>query len=82
MTSLQHSLRGRVRGPATAALPPKALRHWVRQEQIGVLEIKKRGVDVDPAELRRRLRLAGPNSATMVISRTPGGAIAAIVERV
>ena len=60
----------------------KALRHWVRQEQIGVLEIKKRGVDVDPAELRRRLRLAGPNSATMVISRTPGGAIAAIVERV
>ena len=60
----------------------KALRHWVRQEQIGVLEIKKRGVDVDPAELRRRLRLAGPNSATMTISRTPGGAIAAIVERV
>ncbi len=60
----------------------KALRHWVRQEQIGVLEIKKRGIDVDPAELRRRLRLAGPNSATMVISRTPSGAIAAIVERV
>ena len=48
----------------------KALRHWVREAQIGVLEIKKRGVDVDPAELRRRLRLAGPNSATMVISRS------------
>jgi hypothetical protein len=60
----------------------KALRSWVRQAQIGVLEIKKRGIDVDPAELRRRLRLAGPNSATMVISRTPSGAIAAIVERV
>jgi THUMP domain-like/Methyltransferase domain len=60
----------------------KALRNWVRQAQIGVLEIKKRGIDVDPAELRRRLRLAGPNSATVVISRTPSGAIAAVVERV
>jgi hypothetical protein len=60
----------------------KALRNWVRQAQIGVLEIKKRGIDVDPAELRKRLRLAGPNSATMVISRTPSGAIAALVERV
>ena len=60
----------------------KALRTWVREAQIGVLEIKKRGVDIDPAELRRRLRLAGPKSATMVISRTPSGAIAAIVERV
>jgi hypothetical protein len=60
----------------------KALRAWVRQAQIGVLEIKKRGFDVDPAELRRRLRLTGPNSATLVISRTPVGAIAAIVERV
>jgi THUMP domain-like/Methyltransferase domain len=60
----------------------KALRRWVNQAQIGVLEVKKRGVDVDPADLRRRLRLAGPNSATMVISPTPIGVIAAIVERV
>jgi hypothetical protein len=60
----------------------KALRAWVRQAQVGVLEIKKRGVDVDPAEFRRRLRLAGPKSATIVISRTPSGAIAAVVERI
>jgi THUMP domain-like len=60
----------------------KALRAWVRQAQIGVLEIKKRGIDVDPAELRRRLRLAGPRSATIVISRTPNGGIAAVVERI
>ena len=61
---------------------PKALRSWVREAQIGVLEIKKRGIDVDPAELRRRLRLAGSNSATIVISRTPSGAIAAVVQRI
>jgi SAM-dependent methyltransferase len=60
----------------------KALRAWVREAQIGVLEIKKRGIDVDPADLRRRLRLAGPNAATLVISPTPKGATAAIVERV
>ena len=60
----------------------KALRSWVREAQIGVLEIKKRGIEVDPAELRRRLRLAGSNSATIVISRTPSGAIAAVVQRI
>jgi SAM-dependent methyltransferase len=60
----------------------KALRQWVREAQIGVLEIKKRGIDIDPAELRRRLRLTGPNSATIVISSTPSGALVAIVERV
>ena len=60
----------------------KALRNWVREAQIGILEIKKRGIDVDPAELRKRLRLGGPSSATLVISRTPSGSIAAVVDRV
>jgi hypothetical protein len=60
----------------------KALRSWVREAEIGVVEIKKRGIDIDPAEFRRRLRLVGPNSATVVISRTPRGALAAVVERI
>jgi hypothetical protein len=60
----------------------KALRTWVHDAQIGVLEIKKRGIDVDPADLRRRLRLAGPNSATLVIFPTPRGAVAAVAVRV
>ena len=60
----------------------KALRAWVREAQIGVLEIKKRGVDVDPADLRKRLRLAGANTATLVISPTPKGAIAGVVQRI
>jgi SAM-dependent methyltransferase len=60
----------------------KALRQWVRRNRIGVVEIKKRGVDVNPAELRGRLRLVGPNSATMVISPTPSGTVAAVVNRI
>jgi THUMP domain-like/Methyltransferase domain len=60
----------------------KALRAWVREARIGVLEIKKRGIDIDPAAFRRRLRPTGPNTATLVISPTLKGAIAAVVERV
>ena len=61
---------------------PKVLRRWVVEHGIGTLEIKKRGVEVDPARLRRQLRLAGPNQATMIISRTPHGAVAVIASRV
>src|SRR5699024_5038356 len=43
----------------------KALRAWVREHRIGTLEIKKRGIDVDPAVLRRRLRLRGDAGATV-----------------
>jgi SAM-dependent methyltransferase len=60
----------------------KALRKWVRQAEVGVLEIKKRGVDIDPAALRKRLKLQGPNSATIVISRRRRGSIVALVSRV
>ena len=60
----------------------KELRAWVKVHDVGRLEIKKRGIDVDPAELRKRLRPAGSASATLVISRTPRGALVAVVERV
>jgi hypothetical protein len=59
----------------------KALRRWVRQHDVGTLEIKKRGVDVDPAVLRRRLAPRGSASATLVLSRTPTGAVALVVQR-
>ncbi len=60
----------------------KDLRTWVKDRQVGSLEIKKRGIEVDPAELRKRLRPSGPNRATLVISRTPQGAVVAVVDRV
>lgn len=60
----------------------KDLRNWVRASAIGTLEIKKRGIDVDPAALRRRLRLEGPNRATIIITPTTGSAQVAVVERV
>ena len=60
----------------------KVLRRWVRTHEVGALEIKKRGLDVDPAELRRALDGRGPGSATLVLSRTPSGAVAVVVDRV
>jgi hypothetical protein len=57
------------------------LREWVLDREIGRLEIKKRGIDTDPAALRRKLRPAGPNAATLVLAPTPAGARALVVQR-
>lgn len=59
----------------------KSLRAWVRREGIGTLEIKKRGVDVDPAVLRRRLKPSGSQSATLVLTPTAHGVRALVVRR-
>ena len=58
------------------------LKKALRERGIGTLEIKKRGIDVDPALLRRRLALKGPESATLVMTRVAGEHAALLVERV
>ncbi|TFD75070.1 class I SAM-dependent methyltransferase [Cryobacterium sp. Sr8] len=60
----------------------KKLRLALQERRIGTLEIKKRGVDVDPATLRARLRLKGPESGTLVMTRAGGHRVALLVERV
>jgi hypothetical protein len=57
------------------------LKRALRERGIGVLEIKKRGVDVDPATLRKRLSLSGDNAATIVLTRIAGKHSALLVER-
>ncbi|MEU4608228.1 methyltransferase domain-containing protein [Kribbella sp. NPDC023972] len=60
----------------------KALRSWVRSQHIGALEIKKRGVDLDPAQLRRKLSPKGSASATLIITRIGRDAVAYSCRRV
>jgi hypothetical protein len=60
----------------------KKLRLALAERRIGTLEIKKRGVDVDPATLRTRLKLKGPESGTLVLTRVAGRKVALLVERV
>ncbi|MEO6825739.1 MAG: SAM-dependent methyltransferase, partial [Microbacteriaceae bacterium] len=62
-------------------LDERTLKQELRRREIGVLEIKKRGVDVDPAQLRKRLSLRGSASATIILTRVEGRHSALLVER-
>lgn len=60
----------------------KQLGRALAERGIGTLEIKKRGADVDPAALRTRLRLKGPDAATLFLTRVAGKHVALLAERV
>ncbi|WP_203582333.1 class I SAM-dependent methyltransferase [Microbacterium hibisci] len=60
----------------------KALGRALRERDIGRLEIKKRGVDVDPAVLRTRLKLRGSASATLLLTRIGSRRTAILADRV
>jgi hypothetical protein len=62
-------------------LDVKTLRRELAAREIGTLEIKKRGVDLDPATFRTRLALRGEASATLVLTRIAGARAAILVER-
>lgn len=60
----------------------KKLARALKERRIGRLEIKKRGVDIDPAALRTRLKLAGDEGATLILTRTGGQRRALLADRV
>jgi hypothetical protein len=62
-------------------LDAKTLKKELAARGIGVLEIKKRGVDIDPAAFRARLALKGDASATLVLTRIAGARVALLAER-
>ncbi|MER7796434.1 SAM-dependent methyltransferase [Microbacterium sp. NPDC096154] len=66
----------------TLPADPKPLAKALRARGIGTLEIKKRGVDVDPAALRRRLSLKGDEAATLLLTRVGGKRLAILADRV
>lgn len=71
----------RFRVAAELPLDTRTLRRELGARGVGKLEIKKRGVDVDPAELRRLLALRGSESATLVLTRIAGRRVALLTER-
>ncbi|GIU54868.1 class I SAM-dependent methyltransferase [Arthrobacter sp. NicSoilC12] len=66
----------------------KALKSWVKDQGIGVLDIKKRGTAVTPEELRKQLlpggsaKHKGKKSATLVLTRIGEDRVAISVEPV
>ncbi|SER21246.1 class I SAM-dependent methyltransferase [Microlunatus flavus] len=59
----------------------KVLRRWVREADVGTLEVKRRGLDLDPARLRQDLRPRGRTSATLLLTRSTAGTVALVVRR-
>ncbi|MDN3241021.1 class I SAM-dependent methyltransferase [Glycomyces tritici] len=59
-------------------LHPKKLKALLAERGIGRLTIKQRGTGIDPAALRKQLKLKGTNEATLVLTRL-GEAHAAIL---
>ncbi|MFI8996246.1 methyltransferase domain-containing protein [Streptomyces sp. NPDC053542] len=50
----------------------KKLKALLREREIGVLTVKKRGSAVEPEEIRRKVKLRGPNAATVLLTRVAG----------
>jgi SAM-dependent methyltransferase len=67
---------------ADLPLDVRALKRELAARGIGTLEIKKRGVDIDPAQFRTRLDLHGDAAATLVLTRIAGRRRAILAERV
>lgn len=63
------------------ALRPRAVQEALRARDVGRVEVKKRGVDLDPEALRRSLRLDGAGEATVIATRVDGRHRAIIARR-
>jgi SAM-dependent methyltransferase len=62
-------------------LDERILKKEIAARGIGTLEIKKRGVDIDPALFRRKLAPKGDASATLILTRVGGKRAALLAER-
>jgi hypothetical protein len=51
------------------AFDRKKLKTYLREREIGTLEIKKRGADITPEQLRKELAPKGKGAATLIVTR-------------
>jgi SAM-dependent methyltransferase len=66
----------------TFPLDKRTLKRELAARDIGTLEIKKRGVDIDPAAFRTSLAPKGSAAATLMLTRVGDSRKALLVERV
>lgn len=60
----------------------RRLRALMRERRIGQLEVKKRGVDIDPRQVQRTLQSSGQEQAVLLITRQAGAVRAVLARRV
>jgi len=58
-----------------------AVAQWLAARRVGRVEVKKRGVAVDPEKFRRELKLRGDNEATVILTRAGKRQLAIIATR-
>ncbi len=63
-------------------LDPKHLREAIRVRAIGSLEVKKRGVRIDPEEVRKQIHPRGDNQATLLITLLNKKVVAILAQRI
>jgi hypothetical protein len=59
----------------------KTLKRVVAERRLGPLEIKTKGLDLLPEQVRNRLRPGGPNPATLLLMGGRGPALAVLARR-
>jgi hypothetical protein len=62
-------------------LDQRTLKRELAARKVGTIEIKKRGVDIDPAQFRTALNPKGDESATLILTRVGAKRRALLVER-
>lgn len=80
-TAIDTPFASRFRIVASLPLDERRLRQEIAARGIGRLEIKKRGVDIDPAQFRKKLAPRGDNEATLILTRVAGRHTALLAER-
>jgi len=60
----------------------RAIAQYLRDRGIGRLEIKKRGLDLDPERTRRELKLRGDGEATLLFTPLAGRQVAILARRI
>jgi SAM-dependent methyltransferase len=67
---------------ANFSLDKRVIKRELAARGIGTIEIKKRGVDIDPAAFRTALAPRGDGEGTLILTRVEGRRRALLVERV
>ena len=60
----------------------KRVKAMVASAHLGSLEIKKRGIDIDPHEFRSQMTLKGHGEKTLILTRHQGDRVAILASRV
>lgn len=80
-TAVDTPFASRFRIVESLPLDERRLKKEIAARGIGRLEIKKRGVDIDPAAFRKRLAPRGDDSATLILTRVAGRHTALLAQR-